>query len=303
MLSAKTLVEVFNHHLDNTPNKVLYRFLENGEEESDSRTYVELYDNAKRIASHLLEHANPGDRVLLLYPSGLSFTDAFFGCLLAGVIAVPAFPPQGKRKLGRLEKIAEDCKATVILTTSEVYNKSYEWFDAKAFSKVAWVQTDIISDTVAQKFPVITPETIAFLQYTSGSTGNPKGVIVDHSNIIHNSQLVRKCLDNHKNSVGISWLPIYHDMGLIGNIIQSFYVGFELVIMPPVAFVKKPIRWLKAISHYKATTSGGPNFAFDFCCNRINDEDLVTLDLSSWHVAFNGAEPIRPEMVWPKQPW
>ncbi|WP_159025668.1 non-ribosomal peptide synthetase/type I polyketide synthase [Aquimarina sp. Aq78] len=287
----KTLIEVFDTYLQQSPDKTLYRFLEDGEEESDSRTYQELYNRAQIIASHILEYANQRDRVLLLYPSGLDFTDAFFGCLLAGVVAVPAFPPQGKRRIGRLEKIVSDCNATLVLTKETIYEKTRSWFD----SELDWLRTDELSDILKKKLPEIYPDTIAFLQYTSGSTGNPKGVIVNHSNIVHNSELFKKCFRTNSTSVGVSWLPIYHDMGLIGNIIQAFYVGFELIIMPPVAFVQKPVRWLKAFSKYRGTISCGPNFAYDLCTNQIKKEDLEGIDLSSWRVAINGSEPIRPD--------
>ncbi|WP_062054967.1 hybrid non-ribosomal peptide synthetase/type I polyketide synthase, partial [Aquimarina longa] len=297
MPSKETLIEVFKSHLNQSPDKVLYRFLPNGEEESDSRTYKELYENSKRIASHILEVANPGDRILLLYPSGLEFVDAFLGCLLAGVIAVPAFPPQGKRRIGRLEKIVSDCKATLILTTSNVYTKSFKWFDNEVFSDIKWIQTDMVGNFVDTEFPTIFPNTVAFLQYTSGSTGDPKGVIVNHSNIIHNNTLIQNAFHLTKKSVGVSWLPIYHDMGLIGNILQAFFVGYEMIVIPPNAFIQKPVRWLDTISKYKATYSGGPNFAYDLCVSHIKGDSLQNLDLSSWRVAYNGSEPIRSETM------
>jgi len=292
-----TLVQLFHRHVQQSPNKVLYRFLKNGEEEVDSRTFLELFDRSMIVASHILKHAKPGDRVLLLYPSGLEFVDAFFGCLLAGVIAVPAFPPQGKRRVGRLEKIVFDCNANLVLSTEKIYSKCNEWFDDKVISKSNWMQTDIINDLLDHELPVIKTETTAFLQYTSGSNGDNKGVIVDHFNIMHNSKLIQDSCNHTQDSIEVSWLPIYHDLGLIGNVIQAFYVGFELIIMPPVAFIQKPIRWLKAISNYKGTTSGGPNFAYDLCINSIQENELEGLDLSSWQVAFNGAEPIRPETL------
>ena len=293
----ETLITVFQNHINHIPDKILYRFLENGEEESDSRTFKELYDNATKIASHILEYVNPGDRVLLLYPSGLDFADAFFGCMLAGVIAVPAFPPQGKRRIGRLEKIVSDCDANLIMTTEDIYTKSNSWFDNEVFAKVQWLKTDIIDTYIDKTFPLVQEEDIVFLQYTSGSTGDPKGVMVAHSNIIHNSKLIQNCNHHTPQTIGVSWLPIYHDMGLIGNILQSFYVGFEMIIMPPTAFVQKPVRWLKTISKYKATLSGGPNFAYDLCVNQIKKEDVIGLDLSNWLIAYNGSEPIRTETM------
>ncbi|WP_430909644.1 aminotransferase class III-fold pyridoxal phosphate-dependent enzyme, partial [Maribacter sp. 2-571] len=294
---SKTLVSVLDSHLTRRPDQVLYRFLRNGEEESDSRTYLQLYDRSRVIAFHILENAVPGDRVLLLYPSGLEFVDAFFGCLLAGVIAVPVFPPSGKRRLERLEKIVLDCDAKLILTTSVLHTKTKDWFNNEAFSEVAWLSSDKLEAIADKTFPVITPDTIAFLQYTSGSTGDPKGVVIKHSNLIHNSKLIQKSFGHTLKSKVVGWLPIYHDMGLIGNMLQPFFVGFECILMPPIAFIQKPIRWLRAISIYGATTSGGPNFAYDLCVGQIKEEDLKGLDLSSLEVAFNGSEPIRPRTV------
>jgi len=293
-----TLISIFNKHLSSIPNKTIYTFLEDGENESGSRTYKELYDCSKAIALKLLEHCKPGDRVLLMYPSGLEFIDAFFGCLMAGVIAVPAFPPTGKRRLERLENIGLDCKPSLILTSSKVYDKSKNWFENTILSEIEWIQTDLIriSHSTTLQFSRINQSTIAFLQYTSGSTGSPKGVMVDHSNIIHNSKLLQQCLKIDNSSIYVSWLPIYHDMGLIGSVIQSFFAGCSLVFMPPVSFVKKPVRWLKAMSKYKATVSGGPNFAFDLCV-RLHKEQIADIDLSSLKVLYNGAEPIRPNTL------
>ena len=294
----ETLVHLLNEHIAKRPDQLLYRFLQNGEKVTDSRTYSQLYQNAKVIALHILEYAKPGDRILLLYPCDLDFVDAFFACLLAGVTAVPGFPPSGKRRLGRLEKIVLDCDAKLILTTSNLYTKTKDWFSPGALSKVPWLSSDTLeSDLKDRSFPVIKADTVAFLQYTSGSTGEPKGVIINHSNIIANSKLIQKSFNHSLKSKGVGWLPIYHDMGLIGNIIQPFFVGFECILMPPSAFIQKPVRWLRAISDYKATTSGGPNFAYDLCRNQIKSEDLKGLDLSSLKVAFNGSEPIRPDTL------
>ncbi len=291
--TCSSLIKVFNYHLKYSPSKLVYRFLENGQEVSGSRTYQELYDRSHCIATHILSQVSPGDCVVLLYPSGLDFIDAFFGCLLAGVIAVPSVPLGSKRHTTRLKHTVMDSGAKLFLTTDNLTTKSKAWFEDAVCSDIPWLSTDIVTHAIEDiVFPEINSDTIAFLQYTSGSTGTPKGVMVDHSNMTHNSQLIQECFHHTTASVGVGWLPIYHDMGLIGNILQPFYVGFEIILMPPTAFVQKPIRWLRAISKYKATTSGGPNFAYDLCIDKITKEDLKELDLSSWRVAFNGAEPI-----------
>ncbi len=292
-LSYDTLADVFNYHLSHTPTKIVYRFLKNGEEELGSRTYQELYNRAHCIATHILSRVNPGDRVVLLYPSGLDFIDAFFGCILAGVVAVPSVVPGSKRHIGRLAHTILDSGSTLFLTTERIYQKSKDWFSGSSGGNIPWLSTDTLDRVIDDVFfPEITKDTLVFLQYTSGSTGTPKGVMVDHSNMIHNSRLIQRCFNHTRRSVGVGWLPIYHDMGLIGNVLQPFYVGFEVILMPPTAFVQKPLRWLRAISRYKATSSGGPNFAYDLCVNKIPKEELSDLDLSSWQVAFNGAEPI-----------
>ncbi|KAA1242927.1 non-ribosomal peptide synthetase/type I polyketide synthase [Aquimarina sp. RZ0] len=294
-LHKETLVTIFDKHLKETPEKVIYTFLEDGERELGSRTYKELYERSGMIASHILAYANPGDRVLLIYPTNLDFIDVFFGCVRAGVIAVPSSPPEGKRRIGRLENIVSDCKPTLIFTNSVMYKRIKKWFDHTELSELKWLVTDEIEVSLDKVFlKEITPSSTAFLQYTSGSTGDSKGVIISHSNVLHSSDLIQKSFDHSKESVGVGWLPAFHDMGLIGNMIQPFYVGFPLYFMAPIDFIKKPVRWLKAISKYKATGSGGPNFAYDLCIDQISDEDIKELDLSSWKVAFNGSEPIRP---------
>ncbi|EZH74456.1 hypothetical protein ATO12_11855 [Aquimarina atlantica] len=297
-VNNQTIIDLFKTHVKTKENKVVYRFLENGEEETDVRTFGQLHSNAMTIASRILTLVSPGERVLLLYPSGLNFTDAFFGCLMAGVIAVPAFPPTGKRRIGRLENIATDCDIKLILTEEKVHAKCKSWFEHEIFSEVLWSVTD--EPHVAHKpveLPSVDSEDVAFLQYTSGSTGNPKGVMVSHKNIMHNTELIRQCLNLKKDFIGVSWLPIYHDMGLIGNILEAVAMGIEMIILPPQAFIQKPIRWFQVISKYKANYSGGPNFAFDLCINQIKDDDLDSIDLSSLSTMYNGAEPIRAQTI------
>ncbi|MEM9216876.1 MAG: AMP-binding protein [Cyanobacteria bacterium P01_F01_bin.150] len=288
-----TLLETITERRQNQPDKQAYIFLQDGETESGSLTYGELDRQARAIASHLQPFK--GERALLLYPSGLEFITAFIGCLYAGVVAVPVYPPRRNQKLSRLLSIVHDAQPTVVLTTKSILaDIEKRWEQEEELAQLKLVATDIIGAN-AQEFVLhsITPDSLAFLQYTSGSTGTPKGVMVTHENIIHNQQLIQTAFGHSEQSIGVGWLPLFHDMGLIGHVLQPIYVGFPSILMPPVAFMQKPIRWLKAISKYGATTSGGPNFAYDLCVHKIKPEQLTNLDLSSWDLAFNGAEPLR----------
>ncbi|GAA6621635.1 fatty acyl-AMP ligase [Scytonema sp. NUACC26] len=294
---ATFLLDILNYRAQYQSNKQAYIFLQNGETESGSLTYGELDRQARAIAAHL--QSMPGERALLLYPSGLEFITAFFGCLYAGVIAVPVYPPRQNQKLSRLLSIVNDAQPKVALITASILTDlEKSWKEEAELGPVKLIATDTIETSNPEIAPqLVTPETLAFLQYTSGSTGTPKGVMVTHGNIIHNQQLIHQAFSHSEKSIGVGWLPLFHDMGLIGHVLQPIYVGFPSILMPPLAFLQKPIRWLKAISKYRATTSGGPNFAYDLCVKKVQLEQLAHLDLSSWDLAFNGAEPIRAETL------
>ena len=293
----QTLLEILTYRAQYQPNKQAYIFLEDGETESASITYGELNQQAKIIAAHL--QPLKGERALLLYHSGLEFITAFFGCLYAGVIAVPVYPPKGNQKLSRLLSIVNDAQATVALTTRSILaDIEKKWTQEPELAQLKLIATDSIESNLKEFVQAeVSPNSLAFLQYTSGSTGMPKGVMVTHGNIIHNQQIIQTAFGHSENSIGVSWLPLFHDMGLIGHVLQPIYVGSPNILMPPVAFLQKPIRWLKAISKYRATTSGGPNFAYDLCVKKIQPEEFTYLNLSSWDLAFNGAEPLRAETL------
>ncbi len=279
------------------PDKLAYIFLENGETESVRLTYGELDRQARAIASHLQQWQ--GERALLLYPSGLEFISAFMGCLYAGVVAVPVYPPRRNQKLSRLLNIVNDAQASIALTTTSILaDIEQRWASDGELAQLKLIATDTIVANGQDLVPLsVTQSSLAFLQYTSGSTGIPKGVMVTHGNIIHNQQLIHQAFGHSEQSIGVGWLPLFHDMGLIGHVLQPIYLGFPSILMPPVAFLQKPIRWLKAISKYRATTSGGPNFAYDLCVKKIQPEQLANLDLSSWDLAYSGAEPVRAETL------
>jgi acyl transferase domain-containing protein/acyl-CoA synthetase (AMP-forming)/AMP-acid ligase II/SAM-dependent methyltransferase/acyl carrier protein len=294
---TQIILDILTYRSQYQSDKSAYLFLQNGETESATMTYGELDKQARAIASHL--QSMRGKRALLLYPSGLEFITAFFGCLYAGVIAVPVYPPRQNQKLSRLLSIVNDAQAKVALTTTSVLaDIEKRWLEETELAQVNLVATDTLETPEPEFVPQsVTPESLAFLQYTSGSTGTPKGVMVTHGNIIHNQKLIHQAFGHSEKTIFVGWLPLFHDMGLIGNVLQPLYLGIPSILMPPVAFLQQPVRWLSAISRYKATTSGGPNFAYDLCVKQVQPEQLADIDLSSWDVAFNGAEPIRPETL------
>ncbi|NET54870.1 MAG: AMP-binding protein [Symploca sp. SIO2E6] len=290
-------VELLQQRATEQPTKTAYSFLQNGETQTNQLTYQELDERARTIAVKLRSLCKPGTRALLLYPQSLEFIEAFFGCLYAGVVAIPAYPPRRNQKLSRLLSLVADAQATVALTTAATLDTiTSTWNHQSELEQLHWIATDILPTTTQDwTSEAPTPETLAFLQYTSGSTTAPKGVMVSHSNLIHNCAVIQRGFQNL--SIVISWLPFYHDMGLIGGILEPMYCGSPMIFMSPVSFLQKPIRWLQAISRYRGTTSGGPNFAYDLCLRKIKPEQLENLDLSSWEVAFNGAEPIKAQTL------
>ncbi|MBV5260703.1 alpha/beta fold hydrolase [Synechococcus moorigangaii CMS01] len=288
-------VDLLQYRAELQARKTVFSFLADGETESAALTYAELDQKAKAIAAFLQHNQAQGERALLLYPPGLDFICAFLGCLYAGAIAVPAYPPRPNKSFDRLHSIIQDAQAKFALTTTELKDKiadRLEDLEGTDFHCLATDQVDLNCANDWQKSR-ISGEDLAFLQYTSGSTGDPKGVMVSHHNLIHNSGLINQGFQDTEASMGVSWLPPYHDMGLIGGILQPIYVGATQILMPPVAFLQRPLRWLKAISDYRVSTSGAPNFAYDLCANQITPAQITGLDLSCWRLAFSGAEPIR----------
>jgi acyl transferase domain-containing protein/acyl-CoA synthetase (AMP-forming)/AMP-acid ligase II/acyl carrier protein len=301
MVVFSTLIELLRYRALNQSQKIAYTFLLDGEIESISLTYKELDQKARAIAAQLLQKVEiVGSRVLLLYPPGLEFVAAFFGCLYGGFVPVPAYPPRRNQKMSRLKAIVVDAQAAVALTTAfELASIQTQLTENPILAALPWLTTDNINSDLALNWqePTVNNNTLAFLQYTSGSTGTPKGVMVTHGNLIHNCQLIYQFFGQTPESQGVIWLPPYHDMGLIGGILQSMYGDLSVTLMSPIAFLQKPVRWLQAISRYQATTSGGPNFAYDLACRQITPEQLASLDLSNWEVAFTGAEPIRAQTL------
>ena len=240
------------------------------------------------------------DRVLLLYPPGLEYISGFMGCLYARAVAVPVPPPRLNRKMERILMVAADSKSRIVLTTKAVLAKIGSLLEkAPELRSLLWVATDDLDLRQADDWraPEVDGGTLAFLQYTSGSTAAPRGVMVSHQNLLHNERLIQTAFGQTSESLILSWLPFYHDMGLIGGVLQPLYLGAKCMLMSPYAFLQRPLGWLRAISDYKITTTGGPDFAYDLCVRKAAQEDCLTLDLSRWTVAFNGSEPIRPETM------
>lgn len=287
------------------PETPLYTFLSDGEEDSVEMSGGALDLQARKLGGALQERNLTGERAVLLYPPGLDYIAGFFGCLYGGVIAVPAYPPnpsQLERSLPRILSIIKNCQAQLILTTQEILSMAQFLSNQHPeFSQIQWLASDNLDGNYAENWetPSITRESIAFLQYTSGSTGNPRGVKLTHGNLIHNLGLIQKGFGiTPKIDSGISWLPPYHDMGLIGGILEPLFVESHTYLMSPLHFLEKPLRWLKIFSKTKnPIVSGGPNFAYELCLRKISPEERDTLDLSNWKLAFTGAEPIRKDTL------
>lgn len=298
--TAASFVDVLRYRNHFQGSDKAYTFLPKGETEEITITYQQLDEKARAIAAVLQSMEANGQRALLLYQPGLEFIAAFFGCLYAGVIAVPVYPPRRNHHGNRMQAVVSDAQATIALTTTSVFNHIENTLKSEtALANLSYITTDLIGSDKASdwQYPQVDKNTLAFLQYTSGSTGTPKGVMISHENLLYNEEMIQQGFGHTSDTIFVGWLPLYHDMGLIGNILQPMYLGIHCVFMPPTAFLQKPIRWLQAISRYKATTSGGPNFAYDFCVQKIKPEQLEGLDLSSWEVAFSGAEPVRAKTM------
>ena len=297
---ASTLVELLRFRAGEDPDRIAYTFLLNGESEEGHVTYGELDLRARAVAARLQALGARGERALLLYPPGLEYIAALFGCFYAGVTAVPAYPPRRNKTDPRLQSIVGDCGPTLALTTRELLGEAERLCaNTPELAGLRWMATEDVPSGEAAGWsdPEADGETIAFLQYTSGSTAAPKGVMVSHGNLLHNFALIEGFCGYTPQTRSVIWLPPYHDMGLIGGILQPLFTGYWAALFSPVAFIQRPARWLEAISRYQATSSGGPNFAYDLCVHAVRPEERAGLDLSHWEIAFNGAEPVRHETL------
>ena len=300
-----SLVDLLRHRAQDKQDELAFTFLVDGEKEEIHISYGELDRQARAIAGWLQILGLEGQRALLLYPPGLEFVAAFFGCLYAKVVAVPVYPPRRNRLVTRVQAIAKSAQAEVALTTEGVLERvKLLTKDAASLRDLTWLANTRVPDGIEEEWKPaeVGPGTLAFLQYTSGSTGTPKGVMLNHANLLHNSALIAYAFEHTRSGSGVFWLPSYHDMGLIGGILQPIFMGRPNVLMSPMSFLQKPFRWLSAISRVGQTinglvTSGGPNFAYELCVEKITPKQRETLDLSRWGLAFNGAEPVRAETI------
>lgn len=293
-----TIVDKLRFHSMNTPDSKAFIFLGDGETEKDACSYALLMTKAKAIASqiqHLRDDRNP-PRVLLSYAAGLDFIYGFFACLILGFIAVPSYPLRNNHHAKRVQAILDDCQPDIILGTQESLSPMRENLQ---FSHYNYLETEKIPDSFAQHFieVPVSPSDLVFLQYTSGSTGDPKGVMVSHGNVVANMRVIHNLFRAGANDIVICWIPMQHDMGLLGNVLSTVFRGALLVLMPPAAFIENPSRWLKALSKYKAQGISGPDFGYRLCVEHISDSVLQDLDLSSMEMAISGSEPIRVDTI------
>lgn len=294
------LVTMLRSQAESHADQTAIIYLRDGENDEVAITYRDLDQQARQIAAKLQQLSRVGERALLLYPPGLDYITAFFGCLYSGVIAVPAYPPRLNRPAPRIQAILADSGAKIALTTSEILESMQKRFVYEPdLETLNWIDTQSLPDagSLIWEDPGISSETLAFLQYTSGSTSIPKGVMLSHANLVHNLEQITAGFEVNNRDVVVSWLPSYHDMGLIGAILGTIYNASKLILIAPIDFLQRPLRWLNAISKYKATVSGGPNFAYDFCVEKVKPEQLEALDLSTLRLAFSGAEPVRLETM------
>ncbi|HYO51820.1 condensation domain-containing protein, partial [Archangium sp.] len=303
--AASTIIEVLNERGAREAERSAFTFLGDADSDQSSLTYGDLDLRARRIATLLQRYVVRGERVVLLSPPGLDYVSGFLGCLYAGAIAVPAYPPEGdpvrlKRNLPRLRAIIHDAQASVVLTTASIRaNVDLIFQYAPDLEALRWLTTDELppGEEKAWRRPDVGSDVLSFLQYTSGSTGSPKGVMVSHGNLLHNLAQIERKWRTHRDSVSVFWLPPFHDLGLIGGILMPVFTGYHGVLMAPLTLLRRPFRWLEAITRFRGTFTACPNFAFDLCARKISPEERSQLDLRSWEVAVNAAEPIRAETL------
>ena len=296
---AADLVALARRRAASDPDQVGYTFLADGESDEWNLAYGDLDRQARAVAGRLRGVCAPGDRALLLYDPGLEFVAAFFGCLYAGAVPVPAYPPdplRRERMLPRLRAIADDCRPAAVLGTAASLEPAAPLLAGPLAGARAITTEDVSTSPDAPWVPPeLTPDDVAFLQYTSGSTGTPRGVMVTHANLLYQVAQIHRA--DVADAVGVSWLPVYHDLGLVCGVLAPLYSGRRVVSMSPLAFVQWPLRWLRAIARYRATTTGGPDFAYALCARKFRPADADGLDLSCWRIALSGAETVRPETL------
>jgi acyl-CoA synthetase (AMP-forming)/AMP-acid ligase II len=299
MTAHETLIDLLRDRAAVQPDDRAFTFLDDGERCGDSLTWLQLERRSRAIATAVMQRAEPGARVLVMFPPSLDFVPAFFATLYAGAVAVPTYPPSGARAdrtIARLRGMVADAGVTLVLAPAALAARAAMLEAAiPELAGVRWLDPLDVPDEDADDWraPAVTGASLAFLQYTSGSTSAPRGVMVSHANLLHNLAQTEADGLYGPDSVSVSWLPVNHDMGLINGVLQPVFSGCPGYLMAPTAFLQRPARWLQAISRLGGTHSGGPNFAYDLCARKINEDDAAGLDLSSWQVAYSGSEPVR----------
>jgi acyl-CoA synthetase (AMP-forming)/AMP-acid ligase II len=297
METFSSLAALLARRAESQPDERAYIFLGDRGAEEATLTFRQLHDAALALAARLTKIARPGDRAILVFPPGLEFLIAFFGCQIARVIAVPMMMPRRQSARDSSAGIMANCEPVAALTSSAFATRKD--LHARFLSKqVQWLIVDLtLSESGAADLPEPDPQDIALLQYTSGSTSEPRGVAVSHANLLANLEMIRLSLGNTRRSTYVNWVPLYHDMGLILNALQALYVGALCVLMAPNGFMQRPLNWLRAIHHYRGEVGCSPNFGFDLCVSRYRADQMQGVDLSSWKVALNGAEPVHAETI------
>ena len=296
-------VDVLQQRAQEDPDRLSHLILGAKEEENQGYTYNQLDRAVKELAAHLQHVAEPGQRALIVHPTGLEFITAMYACLYAGIVPIPTNPPGMNRSAQRLDAIARDARAGLVLTTPEYQKTFMESADQfPEFAALKWVTRDSLHTQGGLSWQprVIQPEDTAFIQYTSGSTNIPKGVIISFRNFSHNMHALHATREreySRDESVSLIWTPLFHDMGLLIGVFLTPMDRTPSLLMSPIQFMTNPLLWLRAIQKYKATGSGGPNFAYDLCVNKIPLEKCEGLDLSTWKIAYNSAEPVRAETM------
>lgn len=301
MNSCQHLIDIIKRNAANRPYIIAYQWLDRGEYKGSSLTFSELFQRVQRIAAAVGQRMDRNvepRKIILMFEPSLDFISALFGCMAARHIAVPVSQIKPNANIQKLKNIVEDCGVDLLLTSDRykataqeiVADLGLRELTIKSLSELLNSQSEYVETDIL-------PSDTAFYQYTSGSTGQPKGVEITHQNIMANQAMIQEGFCHDSSTIFVGWLPLYHDMGLIGNVMQPMYLGISCYLMSPLSFVQKPVRWLKAIAKYGATTSGGPNFGYDLCVNRIDEQYCEGLDLSSWKVAYNGSEPVRAETL------
>ncbi len=296
METYPSLVTLLAKRAESQPDERAYIFLGDRGAEEAAITFRELHHAAQALAARLAKIARPGDRAILVFPPGLEFLVAFFGCQIARVIAVPMMMPRRQSARDSSAGIMANCEPVVALTNSAFAIRK-DLHARFLREQIQWLAVDLTHEPGAADLRQPDPQDIAFLQYTSGSTSEPKGVAVSHANLLANLEMIRVSLGTTKQSTYVNWMPLYHDMGLILNALEAFYVGALCVLMAPNAFMQRPLNWLRAIHHYRAEVGCSPNFGFDLCVSRYRADQMQDVDLSTWKVALNGAEPVHAETI------